>query len=170
MYDIIVDEKLPSSIQFTKLLSTLHDIEFTYTIRNDENRYCDGVDLRYRFAIDNGYEAKYKDILGILDGPCTVLEMMIALALRMEENIMDNTEYGNRTGQWFWQMISSLRLNGQWNMVFDEGYVRDTVQCFLDRKYDRNGKGGLFTVRNTHKDLRKYEIWYQMNWYLDTIT
>lgn len=170
MYEIIAKDRFAPEISVRKLLMCLHDIEFTYKIVNDENRYYDGVDLRYRFAIENGYESKYEDILGILDGPCSVLEMMIALALRMEETIMDNTEYGNRTGQWFWQMITNMGLGGQWNELFDKEYVEQTVQRFLDRKYEPNGKGGLFTVRHTRKDLRKVEIWYQMNWYLDTIT
>lgn len=151
------------------MLRALHDIPFTYILDKDENRYFDGVDLRYRFAITNGYEAKSDTIEGILDGPCSVLEMMVALSLRMEENIMDNTAYGNRTAQWFWQMIVNMGLGGQYNQLFDKKYVHDTVQRFLDRKYEKNGKGGLFTVRHTNRDLRKVEIWYQMNWYLDTI-
>lgn len=147
-----------------------HDTEFTYTILKDENRYNDGLELRYRFALENGYEFKADDIIAILDGPCSVLEMMVALSLRMEENIMDNPEYGNRTGQWFWQMTTNMGLGGQQDPLFDKEYVEERVHQFLDRRYERNGKGGLFTVRNTTVDLRDVEIWYQMNWYLDTIT
>lgn len=42
--------------------------------------------------------------------PCSVLEMIIALAIRLEEHIMDDPDIGNRTGQWFWDMIVSLGL------------------------------------------------------------
>lgn len=168
MFDII--NVYPESIHVKRMLMTLHDIPFTYVIKKDENRYEDGVALRYKFAIHNGFESNYEDILGILDGPCSVLEMMVALAIRMETTIMDNSEYGDRTGQWFWQMINNMGLGGQWNDLYDKEYITETVQRFLDRKYEKNGRGGLFIVRNTDKDLRKVEIWYQMNWYLNTIT
>lgn len=170
MCDIVSRDRIIPEISVRKLLMFLHDTEFTYTILKDENRYNDGLELRYRFALENGYEFKSDEILAILDGTCSVLEMMVALSLRMEETIMDNPDYGNRTGQWFWQMIANMGLSGQQNATFDEEYVRERVQRFLDRKYEKNGKGGLFTVRNTTADLRDVEIWYQMNWYLDTIT
>ena len=53
---------------------------------------------------------------------------------------------------------------------FDRDYVEDIVQKFLDRKYSRNGDGGLFTVNRSRYDLRSVEIWYQMCWYLDENT
>lgn len=169
LYDTVTRDRMVPEISVKKLLMYLHDTEFTYTIPNDENRYSDGINMRYRFAINNGYENNYKEILGILDGPCSVLEMMVALASRMEETIMDNAQLGDRTGQWFWQMITNMGLGGQWNDLFDKDYVAERVQKFLDRDYEPNGKGGLFTVRNVDRDLRKVEIWYQMNWYLNTI-
>ena len=36
--------------------------------------------------------------------------MMIALAIRCEEHIMDDPDAGDRTGQWFWSMLVSLGL------------------------------------------------------------
>lgn len=135
-------------------------------MRRDENRAEDGIALRRRFACFLGYD----DLSDYLDGPCSILEMMAALAIRCEENIMDDTSFGDRTGQWFWGMISSLRLGAMDDDHFNKAYVRAVVERFLDRNYEPNGRGGLFTIRNCDYDLRDAEIWHQLCWYLDSIT
>ena len=163
LYTTVSGNRFHEEVSFRKLLMCLHDIDFIYIVKNDENREEDGLDLRYRYCLL--YDQM--DNLHYLNGPCSVLEMMIALAIRMEEDFMSDTRMGNRTGQWFWNMICSLGLGSQTDYNFDRQYVEDIIHTFLNRKYDRNGKGGLFTVRNCKYDLRKVEIWYQMNWYLD---
>ena len=126
----------------------------------DENRLLDGLDLRFRFADENSY---------YIDGDCSVLEMMVALSLRCEEHIMSDDEIGNRTGRWFWEMIDNLGLESMYDDNFDKVYADKIIYRFLNREYEPNGDGGLFTVHNRNVDLRKVEIWYQMCWYLDTI-
>lgn len=158
------DNSYSDSISFRKLLKLLHEIDFEYINPRDRNRAEDGMDLRYRFAYD--YLA-FDDAERYLTGPCSMLEMMVALSIRCEEDMMDDTRYGNRTGQWFWGMIVSLGLGGMTDVHFDEHYIRDVVNKFLDRKYAPNGKGGLFTIRSCHADLRKVEIWTQLLWYLE---
>lgn len=167
LYNIVCGERYSDRTSYGKLLMFLHSIEFRYILPMDKNRALDGLDLRRRFSIDLGYEDDY--LADHITGKCSVLEMMIALAVRCEENIMDDTRYGNRTAQWFWGMINSLGLSGMVDNRFDKRSANDIIQTFLDREYKPNGKGGLFTIKSTRKDLRKVEIWYQLNWYLDTI-
>lgn len=154
---------------YHKLLTQLHQTEFTFIFKMDENRAYDGIDLRYRFAYDlqlpDSLVSKYLDIR-----PCSVLEMMLALAARCEDNIMTNPEKGDRTSVWFWEMITSLGLSRMTDNNYDERYVDTAIQKFLNREYEPNGKGGLFTIHGATKDLRDVEIWYQMCWYLNTIT
>ncbi len=78
---------------YRRLLSCLYDVEFTYIIRMDANRAEDGMDLRYRFGYEFGYE-RSKITESLDKRPCTVLEMLIALAMRCEEHIMDDPEVG----------------------------------------------------------------------------
>ncbi len=151
-------------VSFRKLLMFLHDTEFIYSIRRDRNRASDGVKLRRRFGLSIGYD----DIDDLLEGPCSVLEMMVALAIRCED-FMDDDAKGDRTGQWFWQMIVNLGLGGMTDDRFDRRYVQNTVDRFLDRDYEPDGRGGLFRIRNCDRDLRDVEIWYQLCWYLDSI-
>ena len=82
----IVNDVDSEDISYRKLLACLHETTFTYTIPRDENRAHDGIDLRRRFVLSENYDEDYTDYLR---GPCSVLEMMIALAIRCEENIMD---------------------------------------------------------------------------------
>lgn len=168
MYQLVCNEKYYRRLSYCKLLSHLHNIEFTYIIGMDGNRAEDGIDLRYRF----GYERQYIDpmIATYLDDrSCSLLEMLIALAMRCEEHIMDDPDVGNRTGQWFWNMIVNLGLGSMNDSKYDEKYVDGVISRFLNREYKRNGDGGLFTVPNCKNDLRSAEIWYQMCWYLDDI-
>lgn len=165
MFDLVCGNRYSKYISYRKLLMRLHTTEFIFSIPKDANRAEDGIGLRYRFAL-------YKDDMDILDylnGPCSVLEMMIALSIRCEEDIMDVPTMGDRTGQWFWGMIVNLGLGSMTDDRYDKQYVDFVLDRFLNREYDPDGKGGLFTVRNCDEDLRTAEIWYQMCWYLDNI-
>lgn len=168
MCQLVWDNRYSKKTSYQKLLAYLYNRQFEYTIGLDGNRAEDGVDLRYRFASERGYSdsliATYLD-----DQPCSILEMMIALSIRCEEHIMEDPDIGDRTGQWFWNMIVSLGLGSMTDDRFNYNYVDNVIDRFLDRKYKRNGEGGLFTVENCKKDMRTIEIWYQMCMYLDTI-
>lgn len=168
MLQLVCDKRYSKGLSYQKLLNRLHDIEFQYILPMDGNRAEDGIDLRYRF----GYEKSYDDhmIAAYLDNrPCSVLEMLIALASRCEEQIMNNPDLGNRTGQWFWGMIENLGLLTMTDSRFDAERTDNAIFIFMDRKYKRNGSGGLFTVERCNIDMRTVEIWYQMNWYIDSV-
>lgn len=166
MYDLVCAGRYSKDISYRKLLMRLHGTAFRWSIPRDENRAKDGVDLRYRFAYDY---AGIEDAETYLNEPCSVLEMMIALAIKCEENIMDDPSIGERTGQWFWNMVVSLGLGSMVDDEFDRRFVDDTINRFLDREYHPDGKGGLFRIKNCRKDMRTVEIWYQLCWYLDTL-
>ena len=155
--------------QNRKIITLLHNIEFRYSIPMDANREEDGIDLRYRFMTEVGIPKNYQEVYGYLDGPCSVLEMMVALALRCEENIMMNADYGDRTSQWFWMMIVTLGLGSMNDAHFDMERATLILDRFLKRDYAPNGTGGLFKIRDCKEDLRKIEIWIQLLWYLNTL-
>lgn len=146
---------------YDSLLRCLHSIEFTYSIPLDRNRYYDGIDLRKKYFDENN--------LTMEEFPCTVLEMMIALSVRCEESIMSDPDYGDRTQEWFLRMLDNLQIGEMVGEYFDEKYVIDRISIMLNRQYDADGYGGLFTIPNIDRDLRTVEIWYQMCWYLNTI-
>lgn len=158
-------QRFSKRVSYRKLLMHLHNIEFTWIIQKDFNRADDGIKLRRRF----GLARNDMSLPDYISGPCSVLEMMVALAIRCEEYIMDDASMGNRTGQWFWGMVTNLGLNAMKDSKFDRNFTDDVIARFLNREYEPNGKGGLFTVRNCDYDLRTVEIWWQLSWYLGSI-
>lgn len=168
MYQKVYNDRYSKKTSYRRLLRYLYSVNFTYTIDMDGNRAEDGVDLRYRFADEKRYI--YPMITEYLDDrPCSVLEMMVALAIRIEEHIMEDASIGDRTGKWFWTMVESLGLDSVSDSRFDRGYIDQVIDRFLNRRFNRNGKGGLFTVEHTRRDMRTMEIWYQMCLYIDSI-
>lgn len=168
MYGMMCNDEHLKRESYISLFRYLNDTEFTYDISmNDGNRWQDGIDLRYsRFSDYIGIEPLYMEFAS---SSCSVLEMMIALAIRLEEHIMHDPDIGDRTTMWFWGMIDSMGLSEMDDSEFNLAYVEAVVQRFLDRDYRPDGKGGLFTIEECKYDLRKVEIWYQACWYLDTL-
>lgn len=162
MYQIVLGKG------YRKLLSYLYDIPFKFILDMDYNRICDGCDLRYKFGHDAHIPSRVIDLkLGNVE--CSVLEVMVALSIRMEESILCDPDYGDRTSIWFWEMIKSLGLYHMDDDNFDERLVCVVIERFMDRDYEPNGRGGLFTVRNACCDMRDVDIWYQMCMYVDNI-
>lgn len=165
MYQLVCNDKYDRNLSYAKLLGFLHTREFIYIVERDGNIADHGIRFRYQFGYENGYTdgeiAEYLDTR-----PCSVLEMMVSLAFKIEEHIMDDPAYGNRTGQWFWNMIVNLGLGKMNDRQFDVDYVYSCVERLLYREYERDGRGGLFTIHD-NRDMRTAEIWYQAMWYLN---
>lgn len=165
MYDQVCPD-VPET--YYKLFDYLHHTEFTVIIPMDCNRAEDGKNLRYDFAYENDISSKdISETFGNM--PCSVLEMMVALARRCEDNIMANPKYGDRTSVWFWTMIETLGLDDMDDMHFSSMKVSHAVYRLLNRTYKKDGSGGLFRIHDDTKDMRQIEIWYQMNFYLDEL-
>ena len=166
MYDLVCKNRFSDANSYRKLLTYLHEVEFTYRYKKDEDRAYDGVNLRHRFALlSNNYSYVDKCLAG---DPCSIFEMMLALAIRCEDT-MDDPLIGDRTGQWFWRMIVSLGLGGMTDSHFDEQAAEYSIDKFLQRDYSPDGRGGLFTIKGCEYDLRRVPIWDQLCYYLDTM-
>lgn len=164
--ELINYKRFSRRLSYRKLLMHLHNIEFTWFIPHDDNRADDGIQLRRRYCLVR----EDPTLRTYLQGPCSVLEMMVALAVRCEEWIMDDAQLGNRTGQWFWGMIHNLGLSPMSDSKFDREFVDTIIARLLNRDYEPDGAGGLFTVKHCDYDMRKVEIWCQLSWYLGSIT
>lgn len=141
-------------------------IRFVALIERDENRASDGINMRYKFARESGYS--YAALCDALDDrDCSMLEMMVALAVRCEDNLMHDFSLGDRTYIWFWDMMRSLGLDEYDDYRYSNFEVDKICQAFMDRKYSSDGNGSLFYIPNCDRDLRTVEIWYQMCWYLN---
>lgn len=145
---------------FTDLLRYLYSREFTWTIDFDSNRAAYGLELRNKFIYDNDYGERMSKYMP--DGPCSVLEMMIGLAISAESVVGDSVD-------WFWFFIKNLGLKDCRNDNFSQIAVSRKIDIFLNRQFRPDGKGGLIYIRNSENDLRKIEIWYQVMFYINSI-
>ena len=161
---------------YRKLCSQLHQKIFRWKIHNDDNRCYDGQALRDQFVELLHLDESHVEVRYFLKGDCTVLEMLVALAKRIDEQMFDLKSHENRTGKWFLEMITNLRLDGCADSTtrddrldpVAEAAVDDVLERFMERTYDFYGRGGLFPLkRRPPEDQTDVEIWYQLMRYLD---
>lgn len=146
---------------YRSLCSQLLDTRYIYFVGNDSNRAEDGMVMR------DEYERKYGTVNDILD-ECTLLEMFVKLAMRCDDDVMFDPEFGDRTGEWFWNFLDNLRLTKYDDRHYDEDAVNDILDDFNNRHYGKyGGKGCAFLVKKPLNDMRVTEIWYQMLWWLN---
>lgn len=145
---------------YQKLLWKLYSTDYFYELTYDRNRAADGLFLRKAYAQKTGKLASVKP-------SCTVLEMLVALARKAEDDIMYNPDLGDRTGRWFWVMLENLGLDIYDDYHFFEAEVNRILDVFLHHRYEKSGVGGAFQIRRRGLDLRKTDLWWQMNAYLE---
>lgn len=141
----------------TLLLKTLH--KFVYTPQND-------FDIR---RIHKALELReYSECYVTPNTPASCLEVLVSIALDAETSVMKDSEYGNRTANWFWIMMQNLNLLQYTDYNFSKYDVEDILKKFVNRRYTKSGNGsiGFTRNRNNRKDFRKMDIWQQFNIFL----
>lgn len=147
---------------YSLLLNELHSIRFDWGLENDSNRADDGERLRWEYMDEENIpDLFYKD--GV---PCSVLEMLIALSIRCNNEIMwDPRE--DHTAEFFWVMIENLDLMRCTDEHFSMAYVHQQIGRWINRDFRRNGKGSPFPLKERNvRDQRKVTIWQQMCGYI----
>jgi hypothetical protein len=168
-------DKVKQDRTYVKLCKELHKIRFRWTVHNDDNRASDGVGLRDIFIDENNLDERHLSVQYLLKGEATVFEVMVALALRMNDLMYELNDRENHAGRWFREMLMNLKLaehtdNSEPGTRFEEMTEQKIWQIcdiLMDRTYDYDGSGSLFPMkRKPPKDMRKVEIWYQLMLYL----
>ena len=149
---------------YSKLLDYLYQVDFVWIIPMDENRAKDGLNMRDRYCDIYGYNRA--QLNNIFDSKqCSMLEMMIALAIRIEDDFM-GTENTNNVPRWFWSMIFSMGLQFNKDDSFNSDKVDSVILQFIEHRYGPDGRGSLFHVPIQNVDFRHLQIWDQMNYWL----
>lgn len=155
--------------QYSALLRKFHSTPFRAILERDENRISDGKELRARF-VEQSDKYTYQDMyLYLEECPCSILELILALIIRCDEQIMWDPDAEPQGGKWFADILTSLELNNMTNENYDPDYVEFVLDRFVNRNYAPNGRGGLFIIHYRDDDIREVEIWYQMMWYLNEL-
>lgn len=150
---------------YSMVLEDLFNKEFIWLIDYDENLAENGKSLRDDFYYSSDTNQKLVEMYGDIEGPCSVLEMMVKLAIDCEETIMTDGEHDN-TPKWFWIMMDNLGLNDYDNSSYNEEKVDEIVEIFMSRRYDNYGNGNIFRFKNRVTGLKNMDIWIQLNQFL----
>jgi len=172
LYSLVSDRR-PS---YRLLCMEMHKKPFRWYIRNDDNRCDDGIHLREVFVEEFDLDEDHLEVQYFMKGECTILEVLVALAQRIDEQLFNLEDHKNRTSKWFKEMISNLGLD-KFTDDYDrqecyspvtEAEINETLEKLVSRQYDFYGRGGLFPLkRRPPQDQTEVEIWYQLMLYLD---
>jgi len=159
------------SRKYISLCTILHQKIFRWFVHNDDNRCEDGIALRYEFINTLGLDENHLEVKYFLAGNCTVLELLVALAKRINDYMYDLNPNHDDTAKWFFEMLTNLRVikfKGTSLSGMDEVEIDDILENFMDRTYDYYGTGSLFPIeKRPKKDMSTVEIWYQLMEYLN---
>lgn len=153
---------------YGKLMDHLHRTIFTWTIERDENRAEDGMKYRTEFWSSLGGNAPENLKNSLLNKPCSVLEMLIGLAIRVENEYIGDPE-NPHPEVFFWEMCCNLGLDEFKNKGFSAkkcGNCDKKLLTWLKRNHNSDGFGSIFPIKNTERDLKNVEIWSQCMEYL----
>lgn len=151
---LVLQIKIPNNKSYNDLFARMHNLEFVWTVPNDDNRLQDGLDLRYEFTGDH--------VLDPILGGASFLEVLIALSRRVAFTAGGDQE------NWAWRLIKNLKLTKKFDPLTDQNEERvdDILYSVIWRTYQYDGQGGFFPLKFPEKDQTKVEIWYQMNAYV----
>ena len=137
-------------------VSVLTTIEFVWRHPMDENRAIDGLELRDDFEYETG---DYLDKTSGLPSKCSMFEMLAALAIRCENQLMRDSLLGDRTSKWFFEFLDNLGLLDCDDRDVD--YMVDVCNAFLD------GRKDLFPLKKKGIKQKNEQLWKQLMGYLN---
>lgn len=152
-------ERVEVPSMYAGLCETLLMVEFEPVIGNDSDRCVDGLDIRREFE-GGDYSTELSD-----ESPCSVLEMLVALAERTA-NLMYEGGEGESPGHYFWVFMRNLGLD----KMKDTGDFRkkqrlivEILEQFMDPECS---DVEIVSIKHPPKRWTNLEIWKKVNWFL----
>ena len=151
---------------YSEILFQLHDTDFVWALELDSSRAKDGLELRKEY-----YDICHDDWVMLMDKDCSVLEMLIGLARRMDDMLVDDNT-STRVPIWFGEMFENLGLKKYtntflWFELEEDFYdIQEILRIWMHRDFEPDGVKSVFPLRNPTRDQRERTIVYQMNDYV----
>lgn len=160
-----VENRTHKVVDYSLLLDTLFNIPFNAYIDMDNNRIQDAICMREEYLETD--KMRGFDVSAVEDRYISAFEVLFALAKRLENDILcDPMEEIDHSADHFWMFLKNLGVEKCSNGRFSEAIVRDKVEKWVRREYQKDGFGSIFPVTKPKCDMRKLEIWDQMNAFL----
>lgn len=144
--------------EFFELCRIFYEVDFEWILELDRDRMLDGLKLR--------------DELGavIPSKPCSVLEVLIGLAIRMAY-LVEPADDGSPDliiPDMLWVLVAKLGLTAYTNetiKVYPESRftIIDILNRWMQREFEADGHGSPFPLESPVKDQRLCPMSYQMN-------
>lgn len=166
------EKYLLRSIGFSKkgyenLLRYLHEIPYEWDplVPFDENRGRDGEAQRYYFFKSIGIKG------GNFEYPCSVLEMLVAFAVRFGTDWLgyDEEDMNEHYERVFWLFIHNLGLDemsDKWEFYHEDyGFyekIDEIIGFWLKREYKNDGIGSIFPLKKRAKGYNRLEMYKQI--------
>lgn len=162
-YRLWLNNKVANDISpaYGQLLAILWRTEFVAEYQQDENRIEDARGLRDEFA--DSIDIENADYLKLKATPVRLIEVMISLAVRISNIISVDGD----TSKYFWEMVASLELQKLDDGNYNASSAQKHIDILLGHKYRRNGRGGLFFIRDIGPEYNApmLDLWTQaMAW------
>ena len=166
--DLVHCEKQGKS--YYKLLKIMFDTEFLVKNKNDINRGVDGTLLKtdYIMTDETIYYGQDLDPTS-----CSILEMIIGISKRMAFELANNSDDELYFYHYFWEILDNLGLSWfdddkmKLNPTQNEYRIKEILKNLNERRYKRDGVGGMFPLKWPSKNQKRVEIWYQMQEYIN---
>ena len=154
---------------YIKLCSLLNKVLFKPVIKLDENRLSDAHSLlreTYIQSQSDWYRINSDEaVIEFSKWPVSFLELIISLAMRIDLDFMREINGIDNTRIYFWILVRNLGF-----LEYDDEHwgedaiisIVNQLNIVQDRKYDFDGKGGLFPLENSEVDQRNVQIWNQL--------
>lgn len=153
---------------YTKLCSLLYKIPFKPILTLDNNRSYDVQSLIRETFIQSQsewYRLENDELIMLPNLPISFLELIISLAMRIDMDFMREVNEVDNSRVYFWIIIKNLGF-----LVYDDEHwgedsiisIVNRLNIVQDRKYDFDGNGGLFPLKNAKEDQRNVQIWNQL--------
>lgn len=148
-------------VHYKKLLRCLFKITYTWSVPFDENRYSDGMALRYHFCEDNGLsERQWKDFYLSIWFPCSVLEMLAAFSKKIAASPYGRDDDFN--GFMFWIFMENLGLLEFDDTNFDENRVKEIVEEWLSG----SEMSEILPIKIDMSEKNDMDLWKRMTIYM----
>lgn len=148
---------------YSLLIEQMYRKAYYFIVPNDENRAEDGLYLRDQYLSTAG-----RNNGKVPEGPCSFLEFLIGVSIRLSEMLIDGEPIP--VNEYFWELAGRLQLTEFTDDTYSDDSTMFAVDLimtdYMDRKYCRDGSGGLFPLRRSRRNQTKVEVWYQLNAYL----
>lgn len=139
------------------MLYVLYETVFLVDPRvpDDQNRVIDAYAFR-EIYLDQLFDEELPYDFVVREP--SVLEVLVALSVRCEMDIMRDDDLGDRTGEWFWSMMDGLELV---EIAENGGDILGRLDDFMCHKC------GLFCDNLDLKSVKKESLWSQLCRFLD---